>query len=303
VRAALTAQDMQQVTASYWTAVQSVQVISAAAGSGTPDPLPALLEGSETAYGYQLSGAPWGSQPEGVYVPAFSGLAPGSRLRVTLADGRARELTVVGQFAEDRDQVTLNLRRGLLLPAAASLRLAPADSVQFYAAAPAGQLAAASAALGRALPQATVINLVAYLARFTLAYHNLFLLAVVMAGLALLAGVLLVANSVTLSMLDRRYEIGVLKAIGYTRAQVQVTLALEYILMAAIASGAGLLVVQIFLWVLGRANSVAAGILRLDPLTALAIGAVGVGLALLAVLASTWGPTGAAPAQVLYDRD
>ena len=303
VRAALAAHGLHQVTASYWTALQLVQVISAATGSGTPDPLPALLEGSESAYGYRLSGAAWGSQPDGVYVPAFSGLAPGSRLQVTLADGGTRALTVVGQFAEDRDQVTLTLRRGLLLPAAASRRLTRPDSVQFYARAPAAQLGAASAALGRALPQATVINLAAYLARFTVVYHNLFLLAVVMAGLALLAGVLLVANSVTLSMLDRRYEIGVLKAMGYTRAQVQVTLALEYILMAAIASGAGLVVVQICLWLITAANHAAAGLLRLDPLTAVVIGAVGVGLALLAVLAGTWGPTGASPAQVLYDRD
>jgi energy-coupling factor transporter ATP-binding protein EcfA2 len=106
-----------------------------------------------------------------------------------------------------------------------------------------------------------------------------------------------------LAGLDRRYEIGVLKTIGYTRAQVLVTLALEYIWMAAIASGAGLFAVQCFLWLIGHTNSLAAGLLQLDPLTALLIGLVGVGLALLAVLVSTWAPTGASPALVLYDRD
>ena len=300
VRAALAARGAQHVTASYWTAVASVAPLSGTADdAGQPN----LLEGSEDAYGYLLSGAPWGSRPDGVYVPAFSGPEPGSQLRVTFADGHTRVLTVVGQYADNRDRVTLSLRRGVLLPAGLSLSLAQADTVQFYVEAPAGQLAALSAGLGRALPQATTLNLVAYLARSTLAYHNLFLLAMVMSGLALLAGGLLVANSVTLSMLDRRYEIGVLKAMGYTRAQVQLTLALEYVLMAGIASGAGLLVVQVVLWVLGRANSVAASILNLDPLTALVIGALGVGLTLLAVLAGTWGPTGASPAQVLYDRD
>jgi hypothetical protein len=58
-----------------------------------------------------------------------------------------------------------------------------------------------------------VVNLVAHAARFALAYRNLFNLAVSMAGLALLAGVLLMANSVSLAVLDRRYDIGVLKAI------------------------------------------------------------------------------------------
>jgi putative ABC transport system permease protein len=262
-----------------------------------------LLEGSEAAYGYKLSGAPWGSRPDGVYVDNVTQMPLGSQLRVTLADGRSHLLIVVGQYATNADEFTIPTRYGLLLPAAASLSLAPADTVQFYAQAPAGQLPAASAALGRALPQATVINLVAYLARFTAVYHNLFILALAMAGLALMAGVLLVANSVTLSMLDRRYEIGVLKAIGYTRAQVQATLALEYVWMAVIATAAGLLVVQCFLWLLGRTNNLAAKLLWLDPATALFIAGVGVGLALLAVLASTWGPTGASPALVLYDRN
>jgi hypothetical protein len=265
--------------------------------------LPLLLEGSETAYGYRLSGAPWGSRPNGVYVRPDSPLPLGSQLQVTLADGRLAVLTVVGNFAIRSDQLTLSLRQGLLLPAAASLRLAPADTVQFYAQAPAGQLAALSAAVGRALPQATVINLVAYQGRFTATFHNLFLLAVVMAGLALLAGALLVANSVTLAMLDRRYELGVLKALGYTRAQVLATLALEYVWLAVIATGAGLGGVQVCVWLLGWANPMAAVLVRLDPPAALVIGLAGVGLTLLAVLASAWGPTGAPPARVLFERE
>jgi len=299
VRAVLAARGFQNTTATYWTAVQAVSPVSATAEAS----LPLLLEGSETAYGYRLAGAPWGSRPDGVYVAAGSQLPLGSPLRVTFADGHTQVLVVVGEYASHTDQLTLSLRQGLLLPAAQSLRLAPADTVQFYAQAPEGRLAALSAAVGRALPQATVINLVAYLGRYTLVYHNLFVLAVVMAGLALLAGALLVANSVTLAMLDRRYELGVLKALGYTRAQVLVTLALEYVWMAAIATGAGLLVVQCFLWLLGAANPVAAALLRLDPPMALVIGVVGVGLALLAVLASAWGPTGASPARVLFDRE
>jgi putative ABC transport system permease protein len=86
----------------------------------------------------------------------------------------------------------------------------------------------------------------------TLAYHNLFVLGVAMASLALLAGVLLVANSVSLAMLDRRYEIGVLKAVGYSRGQILFSLVIEYTLLAVVASAAGMAAVRVFLWILAR---------------------------------------------------
>ena len=97
------------------------------------------------------------------------------------------------------------------------------------------------------------------------AYRNLFILALAMSGLALLAGALLVANTVSLAMLDRRFEIGVLKAIGYTRAHLLAALSVEYGLVAAIATGAALVGVRLMLWVLGRANPLSARILVLTP--------------------------------------
>lgn len=66
------------------------------------------------------------------------------------------------------------------------------------------------------MPESSVINLVAYATRFIQIYRNLFVLAMAMAGLALLAGILLVANSVSQAMFDRQHEIGVLETVGYS---------------------------------------------------------------------------------------
>jgi len=124
-----------------------------------------------------------------------------------------------------------------------------------------------------------------------------------MAGLALLAGVLLMANSVSLAVLDRRYDIGVLKAIGYSRAHVLLTLVLEYILIALVAAGAGLILVRGFLWLLSMQNQLAGNLMVLTPGAAAAVTLVTLGLTLLAVLASTWKPTQVSPVMVLNDRE
>ncbi|MEP7357417.1 MAG: hypothetical protein ABI847_09290, partial [Anaerolineales bacterium] len=61
--------------------------------------------------------------------------------------------------------------------------------------------------------------------------------------------------------------------------------------------------VRAMLWLLGRANPVAAGILVLTPEMAGIIALAGVGLILLTVALTTWAPTGVSPAIVLNDRE
>jgi putative ABC transport system permease protein len=189
------------------------------------------------------------------------------------------------------------------MPNALSLEIAAPDTLQTSLTVPASQVKQAATDLGAALPGVTVINLPAYAARFTQAYRNLFVFAVAMASLAILAGILLVANSVSLAMLDRRYEIGVLKAVGYARRQVLFTLVVEYSLVALIATGAGLLVVQIFLTVIAMMNDLAGSLLVMSPIAAGAILLSGVVLTLLTVLAVTWRPVQVSPVIVLNDRN
>jgi len=296
VRQAVQSAGLEAGALSYETAVERIAVVGLERAYLAP-----VLIGREQPGDVVLSGAPWGSNPTGVYVPQASGPTPGAQLAVTLRNGAVHTLTVVGEYAVDFK--TLRPSLGLLLPAGVSQRLAPPDALRLDLDAPPDQAAALTRRLGQALPQATVINQVAYATRFLAAYRNLFVLAVSMSGLALLAGVLLIANAVSLASLDRRYEIGVLKAVGYTRAHLLAALCLEYGLVAAIATGTALVAVQIMLWILGLANELAAGLLVLQPGAAALIALLGVGLILLTVVLATWRPTGASPALVLNDRE
>lgn len=263
-------------------------------------PSPALI-GSLEPGEYQIQGAPWG-QSEGVYAPQYTNIPAGSQVQAVLEDGQTLTLNVVGAYDIEWNGANLPPEMGLLMPASYLAKLSAPSTVMYLIKVPDGQAGHTSAALGEALPGATVINLEAYAARFSQQYHNLFVLAVAMAGLALLAGVLLVANSVSLAMLDRRYEIGVLKAVGYSRLHILTSLTVEYSLVALIAAAAALAAVQIFLLVLGMLNGLAGSLLVLTPQAVLSIGLCGLGLPLITVLGVTWKPTQAPPVVLLNER-
>ncbi len=297
IRAAVEAEGVEAYSLGFETPVNKVKSLQKEE-RGFLEP---VLVAREDPQEYIIEGAPWGSRPDGVYTDA--GLPAGSQVEVTLRDGSTRVLEVVGSYFIDWRPDRLIPPSGLLMPPSLLEQIAPAETVRFFIEAADGRIAETAASLGRALPDTTVINLVAYAGRLTQTYHNLFVLGLSMASLALLAGVLLVANSVSLAMLDRRYEIGVFKAIGYSRGQVLISLVLEYVLLAVVASAAGLVAVQIFLWVLAIANGLAGNVLILTPAAALLITLAGAGLALLSVMGVTWGPTGVSPAVVLNDRE
>jgi putative ABC transport system permease protein len=262
---------------------------------------PVLIGRSESGE-YQLSGAEWGSQTGGVYAYVQAEIPAGSQVEVVFKDGSSRILEVIGSYDIAWNVPLRGLENGLLMPVELFARLVQPDTVTYFVKSPPGKLSAVSADLGKTLPESTVINLAAYAARFTQTYHNLFVLALAMSGLALLAGVLLIANSVSLAMLDRRYEMGVLKAIGYSRIHILGVLAVEYGLVALLASLAGLAAVQIFIWVMGAINDLAGRLLAMEAVSAGLILLCGIGLVLATVVAVSWGQTRQPPSDILTDH-
>ena len=297
VRQAVQAQPVQATAYSYQTQVRQVKAIGQEA-----DHTPILMGYSELPQNYAVSGAEWGSHPEGVYTYTYAQMPAGSRVEVTFNDGSTRLLEVVGVYDYIWGMTYKQPVLGLLVPAALTLELARPDSFTYYLKTTPGQARAVTAALGEALPGATVVNMASYLARYVQTYRNLFILALAMAGLALLAGALLVANSVSLAMLERRYEIGILKAVGYSRAHILASLAVEYSLAAVIAALAGLAAVKVFITVLSLLNDLAGELLVLSPAAALLILLAGTALVLGTVIWVTWGPVRVSPAVVLNDR-
>ena len=281
----------------YHTRVRAVQLADDSQESFTP----LLVARSNPDDDFQISGAPWGSRPDGVYISSYHTIPAGSSLEVTLWDGSRRELPIVGSYEVNFDRMFLP-ELGVLMPVELSQSIAPPDQVQFYARMQPSQLTSSARTLGTALPQATIINVVAYAARFTSQYHNLFVFAVSMASLALVAGALLMANSVSLAMLDRRFEIGVLKAMGYARRHLLATLVVEYAMITLVACGAGLALVRGFIWIVGLSNPFAGGLLVMTPLVVGVVILVSLGLTAATVLAVTWKPTRVSPLVVLNDR-
>jgi putative ABC transport system permease protein len=299
IRQALDAQTNAQVSYQYEAAAR--QILSV--GDANPVTLDAWLIGQTDLQDYKITGAGWGTVPEGVYVAGFFDLPIGSQVEVTLADGSTRRLEVAGSFDIGYQQGHLFPRYGLLMPADLFKQITAPEKITSFVNAPEGQVSRMTASLGKALPGATAIDLLAYAARFIQAYRNLFVLAVAMASLAFLAGVVLVANSVSLAMLDRRHEIGVLKTVGYSQAHILLILEVEYGVGAVIACVTGLVTVQVFLWVLSMANHVAGSLLVLTPLSGLLIALFGIGLVILTVLGVTYRPMRVSPSVILNERN
>ncbi len=71
-----------------------------------------------------------------------------------------------------------------------------------------------------AVPGAQTFSLVDLTLFINTLLNNLIVMLIAVASLAMLAGVIIIANAVALAMLERRRELGILKAVGHTSASV-----------------------------------------------------------------------------------
>jgi ABC-type antimicrobial peptide transport system permease subunit len=122
---------------------------------------------------------------------------------------------------------------------------------------------------------------------------------ILVAGLSLVVGGIVIANSVALSTMERRREIAIMKAVGLQRERVLGMLLLEYGLMGLIGGliGVGLggvillmLLIQAFGGELGES---------IPYLTALQLMGLCVLIALVAAIVTAWGASGEKPLNVL----
>jgi predicted lysophospholipase L1 biosynthesis ABC-type transport system permease subunit len=151
--------------------------------------------------------------------------------------------------------------------------------------------------LENALPDSTIINLADFGAIVDQIVSNLVNLLVALASLALFAGIIIIANAVALAMLERRREIGILKAVGHTSTSVLGQVLVENGTIGAIAGIAGMLLVTVATALIG------VYVLQTDlnvggPIVAaVAVGVTALTVATAALVA--WGPTRARPLDVL----
>jgi putative ABC transport system permease protein len=124
--------------------------------------------------------------------------------------------------------------------------------------------------------------------------------------LSLFSGAILIANNVALAMLERRTEIGVLKAIGAKRRRVLSMLIWESSLVGLLGGiigvGTGIvlaLLIPVVVNATSRGSRAAIISITWSPLTAVLLLALGAGLAIAATLVSAWGAVQEKPLVVL----
>ena len=127
--------------------------------------------------------------------------------------------------------------------------------------------------------------------------NNAILFLTAIASLALLAGIVIIANSVALALLERRREIGILKAVGQGRGAVLGEVLTETAAVAGLGAAGGMVAIALVLLPLQRlVIKINLGIPT--PLAlALVLGAIAVAVITAALVA--WGPVRVRPLEVL----
>lgn len=109
-------------------------------------------------------------------------------------------------------------------------------------------------------PDLIVVDLEDFLTQFTQVLDNILLLLTAIASLALLAGIIIVANAVALAMLERRRELGILKAVGYTSGRVLSGVLMENGLTAGLGGLLGMAPVSIAVAIFSRQVKMTLGV-------------------------------------------
>jgi ABC-type antimicrobial peptide transport system permease subunit len=159
------------------------------------------------------------------------------------------------------------------------------------------QADATLARIQAALPSVQTLSLAGTLAQATDIITKVTLLLVVIASLAMLASVIIIANAVALALLERRREIGILKAVGYTSRSVLGDVLVEQGVIGFIGGLLALGLVAIAIPVLGTTIFDLPFSVPATTVLGLVAGAV---LACMAVAASVaWRATRVRPLEVL----
>ncbi len=148
-------------------------------------------------------------------------LKPGDTITFASADGKTiKTVTVVGIYARSSNG---NHAGNVLASTEAVSALSPAKtgaSTVTYMKVDSAQVNNALNRLGQIVPNATVQNLADIGAYIEQLLNSILEVLVAIASLSLIAGVIIIANAVALAMLERRRELGILKAVGYTSGTV-----------------------------------------------------------------------------------
>ncbi|HEX6548964.1 MAG TPA: FtsX-like permease family protein [Candidatus Dormibacteraeota bacterium] len=182
--------------------------------------------------------------------PPFS-LAPGDQVVVAdSASGRRVTVTLVGFYSELQYQGAYS--RALVGDIGQVDGLGP-DAARLYGfkVAP-SQKDAFIKALINADPQAEVLDVGGFEAVIFKFLGNFVVMLLALASLALLAGIVIIANAVTLAMLERRREIGIMKSVGFASRAILAQVVLENAVLGVIGGASAIAVVGGVIYLFGH---------------------------------------------------
>ena len=204
-----------------------------------------------------LASAPWnlkvGSQIT-IYNPQLAGGQAGSEAgQINCAAPQTmmgvKTLTIVG-FYNGSDRLHLGKLIGSQ-SLTASLGGSATQAVYYLKINP-NQVGAAIRTLGRAAPDAFLENIADFAVVVGQVLNDIIIMLTSIAALALLAGVIIIANTVGLAMLERRRELGILKAVGYTSRTVLGQVILENGVIGGLAGLLAMVLVGLTLFILSQ---------------------------------------------------
>ncbi len=252
------------------------------------------------------------------------GLRIGDTITYTGADGKtSRTVTIIGIIARKSSSTTLSK---VLAPVALVNALSPPNTeakpvfVQkiapaqpnhastltavssgaatvFYMKIAPAQMNAALDTLGRVVPNASVQNVNDVAKSFTQQLNSMLDVLVALASLSVLAAIIIIANTVALAMLERRRELGILKAVGYTSGTVLSGVLIESGIVGAVGAFIAALLAAGGVTVIG--NQVFNLALHMSPLIVVSLigGSALLTMCIAALVA--WGAVHVRPLEVL----
>ena len=221
----------------------------------------------------------------------------GDTFTVVSIDRRTtKQLTVVGAYQQLAVGSNLN---PILGPSDTVKALSPVgfDQSVFYMKIDRAKTSIAIDQIGNAVPDAYVINLASISNIINTFLNDALLMLTTIASLSLLAGIIIIANTVALAMLERKRELGILKSLGYTSRILLSEVLIENGLVGGIA--ALLAVVLVTLATSTLALFVFKANFGVNSLIALGLIAGAVALAMLTAVLVAWGPLRVRPLEVL----
>jgi len=105
------------------------------------------------------------------------------------------------------------------------------------------QLPALKQHLNKTIPNAVILSIIDIDSLINQVLDNLIIMLSTVASLAMIAGLIIIANAVALAMLERRREIGILKSVGHTSRSILATVLIENGLVGTLGSLVAMLLV------------------------------------------------------------